>query len=363
VSLGGDQANGGSGGQACQTGGAVFVPKVPTVMLMVDRSGTMFVQPGENPWTTLRDGVLPVVQSLSADVRFGFLAITGEVGAQQCSPLLIDEIAPAENNYDAIQAKYMSLTRPLKGESPGMLGLERAAEILAADPTEGDKYILFVTDGEQDYCNDGDFACPTDSMVYHLQNVAARGIKTFVFGLPVQSTDANVTARYPLVLQAFADAGAGLTVAPVLPPSGTEPINIFYNCQGVPPWLAEWQTAMRPAMTPLGTYAAASGGAKVYRPDPTDKDALTAEFESALAGVKSCTFDIGGEIKVIQNLLSLAHVYVQGVEVPLDLTAANGWHMPTPTQIELVGPACDNWRRPENIEITWDFPCRILEPK
>ena len=349
----------GAGG-GCQTGGAEFVPKVPTVMLVVDRSGTMFKDAG-NPWNTLRDGVLEVVQKMNNDVRFGFLAVTGEQSAGMCP--LLDEIAPADKNYDALAAKYMTLAAPTKGESPGMRGLQRAADILAADTTPGDKYILFVTDGEQDYCNDGDFACPTDSVVYHLQQIAAKGVKTFIFGLPMKSDDAQQQARYPAVLQAFADAGMGVTVAPVLPPGGTGPINIFYNCQGVPDWAAELATAGVPAMSPLGAYSAASGGAKVFTPDATNKDALRDEIEKVLSGVKSCTFDIGGNIKVVQTLLSEAHVFVQDVEVPLDTTGMNGWHMPTPTQIELVGAACDNWRMPANTKIAWDFPCKILVPK
>lgn len=358
--VGGDiNATGGTGG-GCQTGGAEFVPKVPTVMLVVDRSGTMFKDAG-NPWNTLRDGVLEVVQKMNNDVRFGFLAVTGEQSAGMCP--LLDEIAPADKNYDALAAKYMTLAAPTKGESPGMRGLQRAADILAADTTPGDKYILFVTDGEQDYCNDGDFACPTDSVVYHLQQIAAKGVKTFIFGLPMKSDDAQQQARYPAVLQAFADAGMGVTVAPVLPPGGTGPINIFYNCQGVPDWAAELATAGVPAMSPLGAYSAASGGAKVFTPDATNKDALRDEIEKVLSGVKSCTFDIGGNIKVVQTLLSEAHVFVQDVEVPLDPTAMNGWHMPTPTQIELVGAACDNWRMPANTKISWDFPCKILVPK
>lgn len=338
----------------------MFVPKVPTVMLMVDRSGTMFKDAG-NPWGTLRDGVLEVVQQMDADVRFGFLAITGEQEAGKCP--LVDEVAPADHNYAQIQPKYMSLVAPTKGESPGMRGLQRAAEILAADKTEGDKYILFVTDGEQDYCNDGDFSCPTDSVVYHLQQLAAKGIKTFIFGLPMKSDDAAQTARYPSVLQAFADAGMGVAVAPVLPPGATGPINIFYNCQGVADWKAEATAAGTPDMSPLGTYAAASGGAKVFTPDATNKEALRDEIAKVLSGVKSCTFDIGGGIKVIQSLLTEAHVFVQGAEVPLDLNKTNGWYMPTETQIELVGAACDNWRKPENTKIDWDFPCKILVPK
>jgi hypothetical protein len=165
------------------------------------------------------------------------------------------------------------------------------------------------------------------------------------------------------VLQAFADAGMGVGVAPVLPPGGQGPVQIFYNCQGVPDWQAEAVAAKTPAMQPLGAYGATSGGAKVFTPDATNKDALKEEIAKVLSGVKSCTFDIGGDIKVIQSLLSEAHVYIEGAEVPLDETGANGWHMPTPSQIELVGPACDNWRMHANNKIAWDFPCKILVPK
>jgi hypothetical protein len=320
----------------------------------------MFKDAGGNPWSTLRDGVLEVVQSLSHDVRFGLIAVTGEQGGM--CPML-DEVAPADDNYDALAAKYMSLTAPTKGESPGMRGMARAAELLSADTAPGDKYVLFVTDGEQDYCDDGNFACPTDSMVYRLQELATRGFKTFVFGLPMQSMDAQQQARYPHVLQAFADAGAGLGVAPVLPPGGTTPLDIFYNCDVVPAWKAETTALARPAMQTLGSYAASSGGARVFAPDPNDKGALKEALAQVLAGVKSCTFDIGGDIKVIQDKLGLAHVYVQDQEVPLDPEGVDGWYMPSPTQIELVGDACNNWRMPQSTKIAWDFPCKILVPK
>src|SRR5205085_8724451 len=113
----GGNGSGGGPGNGCQVGGAMFVPKVPTVMLVVDRSGTMFKDNG-NPWGILRDGVLEVVQQMNNDVRFGLLAVTGEQQAGMCP--LLDEVAPADKNYDAIAAKYMSLTAPAKGESPGM---------------------------------------------------------------------------------------------------------------------------------------------------------------------------------------------------------------------------------------------------
>jgi hypothetical protein len=361
-------AMGGMAG-ACQTGGADFVPKVPTVMLLVDRSGTMFVNQG-NPWGTLRDGVLPVVKDLNDQVRFGFMAITGEMGSADMCPLL-DQVAPADKNYDAVAAKYMALKQPTKGESPGMLGLQRAYEVLSADTTPGDKYVLFVTDGEQDYCGDGNALCPTDSVVYWLQKLKALNVTTMIFGLPSSGDQVS----YGAILQAFANAGAGEAVAPVV--TGTQTaLDIYNQCfyggdANAIGWKAEFMTAAKvdDATTTdvdesktLGNYAALGGAAKVFKPDPTDQTALATEFRKVLAGVKSCTFDIGGDIKVIQTLLDEAHVYIEGVEVPLDPTAMNGWHMPTEQQIELVGDACTNWRMPEKNKITWDFPCKILVP-
>jgi hypothetical protein len=362
-------SGGSGGGDVCQTGGADFVPKVPTVMLLVDRSGTMFANQG-NPWGTLRDGVLPIVKDLNDQVRFGFMAVTGEQAAGMCP--LLDEVAPADKNYDAISAKYMALTQPMKGESPGMLGLQRAYEVLSADTTPGDKYVLFVTDGEQDYCGDGNPLCPTDSVVYWLQKLKALNVTTMIFGLPSSGDQTS----YGSILQSFANAGAGQPVAPVVAANQTA-LDIYNQCfyggdTNATGWKAEFAMAAKvddAATTDvdesktLGNYAAAGGAAKVFKPDPNDQTALATEFRNALAGVKSCTFDIGGDIKVVQSLLSEAHVYIEGTEVPLDMTASNGWHMPTATQIELVGDACTQWRMPQNNKITWDFPCKILEPR
>jgi hypothetical protein len=366
-----DNISGGGAGGACQTGGAEFVPKVPTVMLLVDRSGTMFDQMS-NPWNTLRDGVLPVVKDLNDQVRFGFISITGEQQAGMCP--LVDEVAAADKNYDAVAAKYMSLTRPLKGESPGMLGLQRAYDLLSKDTTEGDKYVLFVTDGEQDYCGDGNHLCPTDSVVYWLQKLKALNVQTMVFGLPLTASGDQLS--YAAILQAFANAGAGQPVVPVLDNATQTAGAIWDQCfpggdMNSSGWKAEFTAAAKvddpltaeiDESKTLGNYATTGGTAKVFKPDPTDQTALATEFRKVLAGVKSCTFDIGGDIKVVQNLLSEAHVFIEGVEVPLDMTHSNGWYMPMDTQIELVGDACTSWRMPEKNKISWDFPCKILVP-
>ncbi len=366
---------GGGAGGACQTGGAEFVPKVPTVMLLVDRSGTMFDQDG-NPWNTLRDGVLPVVKDLNEQVRFGFISITGEMGGKDMCPL-VDEVPPAANNYDAVAAKYTALMRPQKGESPGMLGLQRAYETLSADMTDGDKYVLFVTDGEQDYCGDGNKLCPTDSVVGWIQKLKALGVSTYVFGLPLKKdVSATDAAFYSSILQAFANAGVGEPVKGGLDSANLGASAIWDQCHNpgdtnTTAWAAEFAAAGKvddpttadiDESKTLGNYATVGGTAPIFQPDPKDQAALAEQFRKVLAGVKSCTFDIGGDIKVVQNLLSEAHVFIEGAEVPLDLNKTNGWYMPTETQIELVGDACTNWRMPEKNKISWGFPCKILVP-
>ena len=71
---------------------------------------------------------------------------------------------------------------------------------------DGDKYVLFVTDGEPDFCDNGDAKCAVDAVVAGVQKLASAGIHTIVFGLKIvhQSTISGET------LQAVANAGASL---------------------------------------------------------------------------------------------------------------------------------------------------------
>src|SRR5262245_53431250 len=88
---GGSNTTSGSGGTGpiCDMFTVNFVPKVPTVTLLVDRSGSMFPCLGSSDqtspctdhtnsaWGKFQAAVLPVVQSLEAQVRFGFTSFTG----------------------------------------------------------------------------------------------------------------------------------------------------------------------------------------------------------------------------------------------------------------------------------------------
>ena len=71
-----------------------------------------------------------------------------------------------------------------------MYALQAAAKALAADTTVGDKYMLFLTDGQEDFCDDALEICASDSTVGALQAAFASKIRTIVFGL--QTTQFNL---------------------------------------------------------------------------------------------------------------------------------------------------------------------------
>ncbi len=366
----------------CQQAERKFDPKIPTVFVLVDRSGTMFdTLPGTNitAWGALRVGVLEVMRELESSVRFGFGAFSGRTAA--VCDLEVPAVDPALNNFNAISTLYAPLERPINPDSketPTSLALAGIAEKLRQDSAEGDKYILFVTDGEPDFCDNGNALCPPDSVVALLQDLSAgvdaqglprAPIQTLVFGI----TSPTASIRLP-VLQGFANAGAGLPVAPLLANPGQpyDPNALFDQCNGVIGWrdaftAAHGRVAVRGES--IGTYVtdpALGGTAPVYRPDPNDQAALTEQIRAALAGVKSCTFDLaedGVQVDLTRkDLGQLARVIVNGAPVPFD--PANGWSMLSETAVVLAGEACTSWRNPTiETSISFDFPCDIFVPR
>jgi hypothetical protein len=364
---------------ACQMKQFMFEPKTPTVVLLVDRSGSMFTclnSTAPNPcadrnnsaWTRLKDGILQVVESLQADVRFGFTAFNGVTGPS-CPTL--ETVPPALNNHAAIAARYNGLPFRVdadKWETPTRRTLEQVGATLMADTTPGEKYILFVTDGEPDYCGDGNALCPPDSVVAQIQTLKTAGITTIVFGLLTMSADVA-----PNTLKAFATAGAG---EPTLPPlrTGSDIFAIFDQCwpggdSAAAGWKADFLAVPANATCTanqnncrgrtIGTYGTAAGPTEPFRPDPANQTQLITQLSNALAGVKSCVFDLT-PVKVDLNQLNKAGVLIEGTPVPLDTTNANGWNMTSDIQLTLFGSACDAWRNPNATKIDFNFPCEII---
>ncbi|MGC4091046.1 MAG: vWA domain-containing protein [Polyangiaceae bacterium] len=380
ASGGTSSASGGATGTAgaCQMANYNFEPKQPTVYVMVDRSGSMFdclstttttepscTTPDDTAWVKLKTAALTVIQSLQADVRFGFASFTGTNPNSGGTCPQIDQVAPALNNYAAIQTLYNSLAfQPnttqsgQKFETPARQALDLIGAKLVADTAPGDKYVLFVTDGQPDYCDDANSLCAPDSVIAGLQLLKTKNITTIVMGL--QST-ANDLA--PGILQGFANAGRGeTTVAPLK--ANLDKFAFYDQCNSVAGWHADLLTSGKTAErgVTLGNYSDMAGPTKPYTPNSADQAMIVSQLSTALAGVKSCSFDLsnvnGQSIKVDMNNLKAASVAIEGKTVAQD--ASNGWSMASASQLVLNGSACESWRLPTNNKIDFNFPCDTI---
>jgi len=340
---------GGSGmnndsGVGCQHTQYTFEPKIPTVYLLVDRSGSMFhcltgstgdpvcATPTNTAWNGLKEAVRTVVGSLEKDVRFGFATIWGTdpAGGGMCPAIqgmVPDQVTPALNNATPIMTKYDALPLPpvstqqgVKFESPASESLAAVGAALKADTSsQGDKYIIFITDGQPDYCDDSNSLCAPDSVIMHLQQNKADGITTIVLGIQTTLFDLGTG-----ILQAYARG------------------------------------------TTLGNYMSAAGPTKPYMPSATDQASLVTQLSMALAGVKSCTFDLtatgGTPIKVDVKQLNKATIKIDGATQALDPNSMNGWNMINETTLQLFGSSCDAWRDQSAKTIDFNFPCEIIVP-
>ena len=101
-------------------------------------------------------------------------------------------------------------------------------------------------------------------------------------------------------------------------------------------------------------------GVGVYRADKSDPVTLTRQLGAALAGLKSCQFDLKTQGSIDANALGSAVVSIEGRAVPQ--STSNGWHLTSSTQLELVGDACAEWRQLGKDAIAFGFPCDALLP-
>ena len=354
-------------GSACQQADYKFVPKIPNVLVFVDGSGSMFDVAADLPngrWGALRTALLPVIMNLQDQVNFG-LAIFSGVMPTECP--IFQTVAIGPSNYNAIMAAYPGgRLRPaaVALETPLSQSLPLIPPLFAAAPKTGPSYILFATDGEPDFCNNGNVVCPVDAAIAGIKDLSAQGITTIVMGL----TSNLISGTCPQVLEGYANAGAGVAIANPCPGHISS-----QECSGEQGWKDVAARLSRPITAPLVDYAATGGGAKVYSPNVADQTSLTNTLASLFSGVKSCTFDLGNlngsAIRVDTSQLNKAQVLIENVTVPLN--DGNGWRINCvpagdpackPSQLELTGSACTGWRMPNVQNITFNFPCEIIVP-
>jgi hypothetical protein len=327
----------------------------PTVIVVADRSGSMFDaldETGRTPWMALRGLLLELVLALQNEVRFGFTAYSGDL-------LLCPELTslpPALGQHAAIQALYGSLETSLRRDGGPSLALDDVEATLSVAP--GARHVWLATDGNVDYCDDGNPLCPVDSSIGRLQRLATASpsIRTRVFGIT------PLTATLPAsALQAFALAGAAQPVAlPVTGPTPTDPNAIFDQCTSSPSWARDFARTAKPATRgqSIADYSDASGTALVHSP-ASDVALLLAELRSELVPERPCSFELASEGVPASELASLEESAVLELDgAPVAHDDADGWRLVGASTLQLEGASCRALRAaPEGTALALRWAC------
>jgi hypothetical protein len=345
----------GAGGAATVCSSLQVVPGIPTVLILVDNSSSMFEPIDDSPWKLLYSTLMAddgAIKSLAPKVRFGFTSYKGNATAQMdetdpaCAtltsvPIALDNFAAIDKTYTTLGAEWMP---GIKWETPTGHALARAATDLAAfkgDPP-GPKSILLVTDGNPNTCQIVDPQCGQDLSIKAVQDAFTAGIKTFVVGIG-EVIEGNVGCEPewgrcgPDHLQDIANAGLGLPVEP-------------------PPETFIWQScADRYGRVLQGTYdtTAMPGTAKFYTAENAAQ--LTTAIEELLTAL-ACTVEM--DVRVTGNP-ALGSVLVGTAKEPQVYGDANGWKLEDNRyQVTLQGAACEKFKAEQTLDI--NFPCDPL---
>jgi len=312
-----DLDTGGSGGSdaTCVDLDVDFQRITPTVMLLIDQSGSMSTnfENGDDRWETLQKTLTnpqnSLLKKLDTSVRFGMALYTsnGGFGDDEDNP----KTCPVLRNVDISLSNFSEMSDMLndndpQGSTPTAESVAAVAAELHAFREDGPKSIILATDGEPDTCADPDADQGTQAQkdaaragsVAAVRAAYADGIKTHII-----SVGGDVGQSH---LKALAVAGAG-----------DDP-----NAE---------------AYTALGT------------------DALVAAFTSIIGSVRTCDFTLEGTVTA--DNAARGTVVLDGQS--LTFGDPNGWEMPDDQTVRLLGQACE--RAQANASgISMKFPCDAI---
>jgi hypothetical protein len=294
--------------QACAEGTLELDSKIPTVLLLIDQSGSMS-EPfdGRTRWNVLRDALTDptngVIKNLEHQVRFGIALYSshggyGRFGTRTCPELVgLESVPIALGNFEPIRELY-SKASPAK-DTPTAESIAAATDVLLAFQEEGPKAILLATDGAPDTCAEPE-AHDQASQNFAVETVKAShaaGVDTYVLSVGDEITQEH--------LQAMANAGAG-----------------------------------------------ASPGANAPYWKANDQAALKAALESIINGVRSCTFSLQGDVDTA--LVKHGTVKLDGVELEYGVD----WKLNGASEVEVLGARCDALKSGDH-RLFAEFPCLV----
>jgi hypothetical protein len=308
--LGGTEG-GGVGGSSgvCADAKITLDKQIPNVLLLVDQSSSMNANFGDSDrWQVLRTALMTpgsgIVDTLQAEVRFGLSLYSGRNGAKPCPELT--NVLPALNNFAAIDATYPVPTSAIIDDTPTGESIDAARDTLLGVTDPGPKVIVLATDGEPDTCQFYD-SMPDEGRAVAIkaaQDAFQVGVFTFYISVGNDVSDMHATE--------MANVGQGY-----------------------------------PRNDSMQRFYRANNQAEL-------KDA----FQTIVNGVRSCAFALNGMVK--EGAETEGTVVLDGAVLPLD--DPNGWHLSSPTTIQLDGKACDTVKDDKKHELSASFTCGSIVP-
>jgi hypothetical protein len=308
----------GTGNEAGNANGCVDVEiklerQIPNVVLLIDQSGSMDQTFGGERtdddslrrWNILRTALMHpdngIVKRLERDVRFGLALYTSHNGGATCP--VLTEVAVGAGNYVAIDSVYSR--ESWEDDTPTGEAVDAVATQLQAYQMVGPKVIVLATDGEPDNCTNPDAHDDTSRQlsVDAVTRAFDDGILTFVI-----SVGRDIGEDH---LRQVANAGQGI---------------------------------------PLDD----TSSDRFYRAD--NQTQLESAFGTIIHGVRNCVFELNGTVQ--KGRESEGTVLLDGTPQPYD--DPNGWRLNTPSEIELLGTACESIKTGDH-DLDISFPCGAVD--
>ncbi|TPV93816.1 MAG: VWA domain-containing protein, partial [Myxococcales bacterium FL481] len=307
--VGDDDDSSGTGDELdCAQAEVLFVPQQPTVLLLIDQSGSMTrdFDSGVSRWDSLRAALLDtpdgIVPQLELAVRFGLAMYTSFDGNDGGTCPVLTEVPAKLSNFFDIREAFDDADP--EDETPTGEALAAVAQSLGVDSTPGDKVIVLATDGAPDTCEAPQAEAGQAVAVAAVTDAHNAGITTFIISVGDEIGDVH--------LQEMANAGQGV-------PEG-EPDAAFYKA--------------------------------------TDSGALVGAFEEIVNGLRECVFELDRPVEPGFEHTGLVAI---GTD-QLVKDDPDGWVLVGDSHVELVGDACKTIQEGE-VLISVEFDCEHITPK
>ncbi len=275
-------------------------PIIPTIVLLIDQSGSMTSDfGGQDRWSAVYETLMNddgVVAQLESDVRFGVTLYTSEDGDEGGECPILTSVEAALDNRAAIDGAY-GPAMP-NDETPTGESLEAVATSLSALDFEGPKAIVLATDGEPDTCATPNPQEGQPEALAAAEFAFGEGISTFII-----SVGDEVGADH---LQEMANVGVG-----------------------------------KPADDPMPApyYEALNAGQ------------LVDAFNEIIGTFISCELTIEGEVDLEQACEGRVRLDGEELECGVD------WDVPNETTLLLIGDACDTLKDGASHTVEASWPC------